>query len=49
MDAKLNEEHLLAQFDRLVGQGVVVYDENYRTVVREDKGFSVSNNRPPAS
>ncbi|KAK4245716.1 hypothetical protein C7999DRAFT_16125 [Corynascus novoguineensis] len=40
MDAQLNEGHLLAHFDRLVQQGMVVYDANYRTVVQSDRGFS---------
>lgn len=41
MDPQLNEADLLAHFDRLVQQGMVVYDANYRTVVHSDRGFLV--------
>jgi ATP adenylyltransferase len=41
METELNENQLLAKFDSLVEQGVVVYDGNYRTVVVSDNGFPV--------
>lgn len=37
----MDEDHLLEQFDRLVEQGVLVYNPNYRTVAQSDQGFSV--------
>lgn len=41
-DARLNEEDVLARFDRLVGEGTVVYNEDYRTVTVTDKGLPVT-------
>ena len=41
MGTKLNEDHLLSQFDRLVAEGMVVYSGDHRTVTVSDKGLSV--------
>ena len=41
-ESKLDESSILAHFDRLVDQGMVVYNDNYRIVNVSDKGFSVS-------
>lgn len=43
-DARLNEEDVLARFDRLVEEGTVVYNEDYRTVTVTDKGLPVKWN-----
>lgn len=37
----MDERTVLAQFDRLVEQGTVVYNDNYRIVQMSDKGFPV--------
>jgi hypothetical protein len=42
METKLREHGLLAHFDRLVEQGVVVYNQNYRTITLSDRGVPVS-------
>ncbi len=47
METQLNEDHLLAQFDRLVDEGMVVYSGD-RTITVSDKGLSVRF-RPPAA
>ncbi|KAK4098995.1 hypothetical protein N658DRAFT_498813 [Parathielavia hyrcaniae] len=39
MESKLNEDDLLAQFDRLVEQDIVVYNPDYRTVTVTDQGL----------
>jgi hypothetical protein len=41
MQTQLDEDHVLAEFDRLVEEGVVVYNTDYRTVTLADEGFSV--------
>jgi hypothetical protein len=41
MHTQLDEDHVLGQFDRLVEEGVVVYNTDYRTVTLADEGFSV--------
>jgi ATP adenylyltransferase len=41
MQTQLDEDHVLGQFDRLVEEGVVVYNTDYRTVTLADEGFSV--------
>jgi hypothetical protein len=40
---KLDERQLLEKFDRLVEQGLVVYNQNYRLINLSDQGFSVSS------
>ncbi|AEO68698.1 uncharacterized protein THITE_2118277 [Thermothielavioides terrestris NRRL 8126] len=37
---KLDERQLLEKFDRLVEQGLVVYNQNYRLINLSDQGFS---------
>lgn len=41
MEAKLDEGRLLAQFDRLIEQGMVFFNQDYRTVPVSDQGFAV--------
>jgi ATP adenylyltransferase len=40
-DSKMNEDYVLARFDRLVEEGTVVYNEDYRTVTVLDQGLPV--------
>jgi len=40
-DSKMNEDYVLARFDRLVEEGTVVYNDDYRTVVVSDHGLPV--------
>jgi ATP adenylyltransferase len=44
MDTKLNEDGLLAHFDRLVEQGMVMYNQDYRTITLSDQGVPVRPN-----
>jgi hypothetical protein len=48
MAAKLNEEQLLAHFDRLVDNGMVIYDTDHETVSVSDQGLLVRLNPPCA-
>jgi len=45
----INEESLLAMFDRLIDQGIVKFTTNYRTVRMDYDGFSVSLSPPVLS
>lgn len=42
LNLQLDEQQILDKFDRLVAEGTIVYDHDYRVVRMTDQGLSVS-------